>query len=192
MPALINQNTLEVSIYGRAGQGAKSAAQLLAEAGLAEGHYVQAFPQYGPERRGAPVYAYARISTSPIEVHGNVLKPQAFLVLDQGLIPSFLSNLDKDYDGLIIVNSKESFSGEIPSARIFTFDASEIARHFLGRNLPNVAMLGAFLYFDKTITLSGFEKVLRAHYGMRLPKAMVEKNVLCLKQGFKEARRNGN
>ncbi len=143
---------LEIRWHGRGGQGAKTAALLLGESAAAAGKHVQAFPEYGPERMGAPVLAFNRISNEPITIHCHVQKPRYVVVLD----PTFIGKSDftdgMPEDGALIINS-----GEVPAVlrrklkmegnprRIFTVDANKIAEETIGRPIPNTPMIGAFV-----------------------------------------------
>ena len=143
---------LEIRWHGRGGQGAKTAALLLAEAAAAVGKYIQAFPEYGPERMGAPVVSYNRISDQPITIHSSVENPRFVAVLD----PTFIGSIDVcagiPDGGVIIVNTPLS-SSEMrkklgltnDAIKVFTVDASNISRETIGREIPNTPMLGALV-----------------------------------------------
>ncbi|MBC7190274.1 2-oxoacid:acceptor oxidoreductase family protein, partial [Candidatus Aerophobetes bacterium] len=140
----------EVRWHGRAGQGAKTAALLLAEAALSEGKYIQGFPEYGPEREGAPIRAYTRISDSPIYIHSGVANPDAVVVLDSTLIGVVDITEGLGKDGVILINTEEN-PGKIrerlnfPDGKLYTVDATGISLEILGRNLPNMPMVGALI-----------------------------------------------
>jgi len=131
----------EVRWHARAGQGAKTAAQLLAEALLRAGKSVQAFPEYGPERRGAPVRAYTRVSDRPIRRHDPVTEPDLVVVLEPSLAcdPSVTEGLAED--GLVLVNAEEPPEG-LPAARVLCVPADRLAEE-CGARFANVVMLGA-------------------------------------------------
>ncbi|NLJ85855.1 MAG: pyruvate synthase [Firmicutes bacterium] len=143
---------LEIRWHGRGGQGAKTAALLLAEAAAAVGKYVQAFPEYGPERMGAPVVSYNRVSAEPITIHSAVSNPKYVAVLDSTFIGSidFTSGMPKD--GVLIINSNAS-TNEIrermglsgTQIKIHTLDASRISEESIGKAIPNTPMLGAMV-----------------------------------------------
>lgn len=139
----------EIRWHGRGGQGAKTASQLLAEAASAAGMYVQGFPEYGPERMGAPVLAFNRCSDQPIALHCHVTEPDVIMVLDATLIgPAVTAGLKRD--AVVIVNTSKP-PAEIRSqmgvdgGRIFTVDASGIAVETIGRDIPNTPLMGALI-----------------------------------------------
>ena len=140
----------EIRWHGRGGQGAKTAALLFGEAALSEGKYIQAFPEYGPERTGAPVQSFNRVSEEPIRIHCHVKSPDVVVVLDPTLIgPVDITSGLKD-DGVVIINTAASASEMreklgLNGQKVFTIDASKIARETIGRDIPNTPMLGALV-----------------------------------------------
>lgn len=143
---------LEIRWHGRGGQGAKTAAILLGESAAAAGKHAQAFPEYGPERMGAPVLAFNRISDEPITIHCHVQKPKYVVVLDPTLIGKSDFTDGMPQDGSLIVNTGESpavmrrkLKMDGNPRRIFTVDANKIAEQTIGRQIPNTPMLGAFV-----------------------------------------------
>ena len=145
------KDLIEIRWHGRGGQGAKTAALLFADAALASGKYIQAFPEYGPERMGAPVTAFNRISSKPILLHSGVLNPDVVIVLDPTLMDGVDVTEGLPQDGVIIVNTNKSpadikkelkISGAI---KVYTVDASTISKETIGREIPNTPMLGAFI-----------------------------------------------
>ena len=152
---------LEIRWHGRGGQGAKTAALLLAEAAATVGKYVQAFPEYGPERMGAPVVSYNRISNEPITVHSAVSSPRYVAVLD----PSFIGSIDFTagipINGVLLINSSDSSTDlrrrmrlSESEIRIYTLDASRISMETIGRPIPNTPMLGAMVAATKIMGLN--------------------------------------
>lgn len=141
---------LEIRWHGRGGQGAKTAAQLLAEAAAAAGKFIQGFPEYGPERMGAPVQAFTRISDRPIELHCHVTEPSIVVVLDPTLLRHGDVTAGMPSDGIILINTDRS-PGEIKRAmsvkgqRVYTVNASRIAEETIGRPIPNTPLLGALV-----------------------------------------------
>jgi len=142
---------LEIRWHGRGGQGAKTAAILMGEAAAASGKYVQAFPEYGPERMGAPVTAYNRISDEPITVHSGVTNPKYVVVLDATFIGTVDITEGMDDDGTIIINTPEpaaqirqklDLTGK-EKVSVSTVDATRIAMECIGLLKPNTPMLGA-------------------------------------------------
>ncbi len=156
----------EVRLHGRGGQGVVSAAQLLADAAVLEGKHVQAFPEFGAERSGAPIAAYARLSDGPIEIHSFIRNPDVVIVCDrsmaffktttQGLVKGgwFICNYDGAPEEL-----REKL-GLDPAVKIITLDATGIAIKAIGKDYPNTPMLGALLKATRIVGLQSLEKVL--------------------------------
>jgi pyruvate ferredoxin oxidoreductase gamma subunit len=142
---------IEIRWHGRGGQGAKTAALLLADAALSSGKYIQAFPEYGPERMGAPVASFNRLSSKPILLHSGVVNPDVVIVLDPTLIESVDVTEGMTDKGIILVNTEKSpadtkkelkITGNI---KVYTIDASTISKETIGREIPNTPMLGALI-----------------------------------------------
>ena len=142
---------IEIRWHGRGGQGAKTAALLLADAALAAGKYVQAFPEYGPERMGAPVASFDRISTKPILLHSGVANPSIVVVLDPTLMDTVPVTEGVPADGTIVINTNKCSAdmrkelGVGAGVKVFTVDASTIAVETIGRDIPNTPLLGALI-----------------------------------------------
>ncbi|MCM8766672.1 MAG: 2-oxoacid:acceptor oxidoreductase family protein [Candidatus Omnitrophica bacterium] len=148
----------EIRWHGRGGQGAKTAALLFGDACISTGKYIQAFPEYGPERMGAPVTSFNRISSNPIRIHYGIENPDVVVVLDFSLVEQInvCEGLDEK-EGILLVNSpfppekireKISFKG-----KIYTVDASKIALETIGRDIPNTPMMGALIKVTKILNL---------------------------------------
>lgn len=193
---------LEVRFHARAGQGAKSAAQILAEAILHEGCYTQAFPQYGPERWGAPVTTFVRFSPRPISIHSLIEHPNFAVVLDPTLINSEPVTAGLAMSSYLLINtpyppSEIKTTLKHPGDTI-TLNASEMAEYFLGRNLPNLIMLGVLVKGIAAVwgaggfhlPLSTLEKVVRDKFSTRWGKEVAEKNIIAMRMGFKEVEFN--
>jgi len=139
----------EIRWHGRGGQGAKTAALLFGDAALAEGKYIQAFPEYGPERTGAPVQSFNRISDEPITIHSQVKSPGVVVVLDPTLIGAVDVTAGLAPDGVIIINTNSAAALRdklnLNGRKLYTIDASKIARETIGRDIPNTPMLGALV-----------------------------------------------
>ncbi len=184
------ESVLEIRIHGRGGQGGKTAAQFIAEAGVDEGKFVQAFPEYGPERSGAPVTAYARISNKRIRLYQPVHNPDIVLVIDPTLIgPIDVTEGMKD-DGILIVNTPKSpeeirkqtkFNG-----RIYTVDATKISMDATGTNKPNVPMLGAMIRVTGVIKLDSIENKIRHKFTKKLGEERTQATVDAIKRAYKE------
>ena len=149
------QNTVEIRWHGRGGQGAKTACLLLADAAFSSGKYVQGFPEYGPERMGAPITAYNRISDERCTVHSNIYDPDYVVVVDESLIETVDVTKGLNPEGAIIINTPKSPAevrkelGDYPG-RVCTLDARRISEEILGKNFPNTPMLAA------AVKVSGF------------------------------------
>ena len=156
---------LEIRWHGRGGQGAKTAALMFGEAALETGKYIQAFPEYGPERMGAPVSAYNRLADEPIQVHSGIKNPRIVVVLDPSLITvaRVLNGLKPD--GILLVNTqdnpkalKQELGLQDSKIKVYTVDANQIATDCFGKAIPNTPMLGALikvssvLNYDSVIT----------------------------------------
>jgi pyruvate ferredoxin oxidoreductase gamma subunit len=151
-------STVEIRWHGRGGQGAKTAALLLGEAAMSLGKYIQAFPEYGPERMGAPVASFNRISDKPIYLHSGITDPSIVLVLDHTLIDSVDVTAGLPADGKLIINTAMTPAEirkelKLKAGKVFTVDASKISKETIGRDIPNTPMLGAL------IKVSGFLKI---------------------------------
>jgi len=141
---------IEVRWHGRGGQGAKTAALLFADSALSLGKYIQAFPEYGPERMGAPVQSFNRLSDQPITVHCGITSPKIAVVLDPTLMATVDVAKGLPKDGSLIVNTSKTPAEirqeiKLKAAKVYTVDASAIAKDTIGRNIPNTPMLGALV-----------------------------------------------
>lgn len=141
-------NLIEIRWHGRGGQGAKTASLLLADAAFNTGKYIQGFPEYGPERMGAPITAYNRISNSPITIHSNIYEPDYVVVVDDTLLESVEVTAELKEDGAIIINTTKNYdylknvlNGY--NGKVYTIDAREISMEALGKYFPNTPMLAA-------------------------------------------------
>ena len=141
---------VEIRWHGRGGQGAKTASLLLADAAFNTGKYIQGFPEYGPERMGAPITAYNRISNTPIVIHSNIYEPDYVVVVDDTLLESVNVTAGLKESGAIVINTvkdpesiKNSLKGY--SGNIYTIDARKISEEALGRYFPNTPMLAAIV-----------------------------------------------
>ncbi|MBI4652711.1 2-oxoacid:acceptor oxidoreductase family protein [Candidatus Kuenenbacteria bacterium] len=199
-------STFKICIYGRGGQGAKSAAQFIVEAALMEKKFIQAFPEYGPERFGAPVVAYVRISDQEILTHEPILRPKAVLVLDEDLIEIIDVAKGLEKNGVLIINSSKKrnplnpspffgkkvrgkssdVSSEDLNARsVYFLDASKIALEFIKKDKPNTAMLGALVKITQIIKLENLIKVIKKHFLAKLGEKEAMANVMAMREGNK-------
>jgi len=181
----------EVRWHGRGGQGAKTASYILAIAAAEQGWNVQAFPEYGAERRGAPMKSYVRISDEPIRLRCAVLHPQIVVVLDPTLLAS--ENVcDGLEDGAIVmVNTSEP--PEVVRRRlskqevkVCTVDATQISLDALGRNIPNTPMLGALAKVSDVVSVEGAKQAVRKQLGSKLSEAVLEGNYKAIERANEE------
>ncbi|GAG10369.1 unnamed protein product [marine sediment metagenome] len=191
--SLSKADLTEIRWHGRGGQGAVTASELLAETALHEGKYLQAFPDYGPERMGAPIRAYTRISSSPIRQHCQITDPDVVVVLDPTLIGvvDFTQGL-KD-QGMLVVNTTTSPT-ELRSkldwkkGKVFTVDATRIALDTVGRNFPNVPMLGALLKAAEIVSKDDLRKEIKSRLGARVSKNVAEANINAFERAYNETK----
>lgn len=186
---------IEIRWHGRGGQGAKTASLFLAEAAFELGKYIQGFPEYGPERMGAPITAYNRISDTPITIHSNIYTPNYVVVVDETLIGPIDVVAGLADDGGLIVNASDD-----PAAiktkvvdyggAIYTIDARSISEEELGRYFPNIPMLGAVVkvtgMMDEEFFVEAMEKSLR-HKFKNKPK-VVDGNIRVLRRSMEEVK----
>ncbi len=142
------KDLIEIRWHGRGGQGAKTASLLLADVAFSTGKYIQGFPEYGPERMGAPMTAYNRISSKPIEVHSNIYEPDYVVVVDETLLKAVDVTNGLKEKGAIVINTTKSLDEIKPllknyNGNIYTIDAKKISEDALGKYFPNVPMLAA-------------------------------------------------
>ena len=166
---------LEIRWHGRGGQGAKTAALLLADVAFKTGQYVQGFPEYGPERMGAPITAYNRISKKQIRVHSNIYTPDLVVVVDETLLHSVDVTAGLKPDGAIIINTPKSKEEVLPllkgyKGRVYTIDARHISVEALGKNFPNSPMLAATVAVSGVMKREAFMNEMWASYSHKFAK----------------------
>lgn len=186
---------IEVRWHGRGGQGAKTAALLLADAALGDGKYVQAFPEYGPERMGAPVQSFNRISTEPISLHSGVTSPQIVVILDPTLIEVVDVTQGIKEDGVVLINTAESPQSmrpklNIQGRKIYTVDASRISQEEIGREIPNTPMLGALVKVTGVIDSKNFlaDTRVKLEKKFKSKPEVVEGNIRAIRRAFQEVK----
>ena len=163
------QNTVEIRWHGRGGQGAKTACLRLADAAFSSGKYVQGFPEYGPERMGAPITAYNRISDERCTVHSNIYDPDYVVVVDESLIETVDVTKGLNPEGAIIINTPKSPAevrkelGDYPG-RVCTIDARRISEEILGKNFPNTPMLAAAVKVSGVVDADQFVSNMEASF----------------------------
>ena len=186
--------TLEIRWHGRGGQGAKTAALLLADVAFMTGKNVQGFPEYGPERMGAPITAFNRISSQPIRVHSNIYEPDFVAVVDETLLTSVHVTDGLSKDGAIIVNTPKSPDEIRPllngyEGKVITIDARGISEETLGRNFPNTPMLAAMAAVTKVMEKEAFFKEMENSFAHKFAKKpqVIEGNMKALHMAYEEA-----
>ncbi|MEM2875547.1 MAG: 2-oxoacid:acceptor oxidoreductase family protein [Candidatus Bathyarchaeia archaeon] len=180
---------IEVRWHGRGGQGVWTASELLARAAIYEGKHIQSFPEFGPERMGAPVSAFTRISDEPIRIHSAVYSPDVVAVLDPSLLKVVPVTEGVDEEGTIIINSKEDPADlrkilGIDKGKIWSLPATEIAIRILGRPITNTVVVGAVVCITGIVSLESVEKVIRE----RFRQDVAEKNVAVVREAWKEVK----
>ena len=187
-------DTIEIRWHGRGGQGTVTAAKVLADACLSGGRYVQAFPEYGPERAGAPLRAYNRISSKPVRMHCPVLKPNVVSVVDQTLLDVVNSTEGASEESTFIINTSKS-PQEIreklnasPGQKVFTIDATKIAIECIGRPLPNASMLGAVCKATGIVSIEHLLEDVRKSFGKKFAQKIIEGNLKATRRGYEEVR----
>jgi pyruvate ferredoxin oxidoreductase gamma subunit len=188
-------STVEIRWHGRGGQGAKTAALLLGEAAMSLGKNIQAFPEYGAERMGAPVASFNRISSEPIRLHCSISNPNLVIVLDPTLMGSVDVTAGLDKNGAIIVNTTESAAAvratlKLQGAKVYTVDASGISKETIGREIPNTPMLGALIkvsgLFDLEKMLEDTEIKLKKKFAAK--PEVVKGNLEAIRRAYKEVK----
>ena len=176
---------IEIRFHGRGGQGAVTAAALLAKAAGYDDKYAQAFPAFGVERRGAPVKAFVRISEKPITLRTQIYNPDYVVVLDPSLIglPEVLEGLKNE--SIIIVNSND-FHKNL-QYKLYSFDATSLALEILGKNIVNTAMLGVFARVTGLVSLESILRVIEAEF----PEKLAEPNKLLVKRAYEGVKNGG-
>ena len=181
----------EIRWHGRGGQGAKTAALLLADVAFQTGAYVQGFPEYGPERMGAPITAYNRISSEEIRVHSNIYTPDLVVVVDETLLHSVDVTAGLKEDGAIIINTPGKKEDVLPllngyKGRVYTVDARKISVETLGKNFPNSPMLAAAVAVSAVMDKAAFIREMRSSYEHKFAKKpeVIEGNMRALTMTF--------
>ena len=188
------KDIIEIRWHGRGGQGAKTAAILFAEAAFTTGKFVQGFPEYGPERMGAPVQAFNRLSDEPITLHCGITHPDFVVVLDQTLLKTVdvISGLSDE--GAIIINTEKSaddMKKELNfKGRVFVINASRIAKECFGKEIPNTPMMGALVKVTNFLEISGVledtKKKLEKKFSHK--PEIIEGNIKSIKRAYEEVK----
>ncbi|HMK60511.1 MAG TPA: 2-oxoacid:acceptor oxidoreductase family protein [Dissulfurispiraceae bacterium] len=184
--------SIEIRWHGRGGQGTVTAAKVFADACLSGGRYVQAFPEYGPERAGAPLRAFTRISDRELRLHCPVTKPDIVVIVDATLIDNVNIQEGTDEDAVYIVNSSKS-AKEVrsklnakPGQKVYTVDATKIAVETIGRPLPNATLVGALSKVSGLISLDAALKDVEKSFGKKFSRKIIEGNLDATRRGYEE------
>ena len=189
-------NLIEIRWHGRGGQGAKTASLLLADAAFNTGKYIQGFPEYGPERMGAPITAYNRISDKPITVHSNIYEPDYVVVVDDTLLDVVPVTDGLKETGAIVINTtkspeiiKKSLNGY--TGAVYTIDARKISIETLGKYFPNTPMLAAIVKVSKIMTDEAFLEDMKGSFKHKFTKKpeVIEGNMKALEMALKEVKK---
>ena len=189
-------NMIEIRWHGRGGQGAKTASLLLADAAFNTGKYIQGFPEYGPERMGAPLTAYNRISDTPIRIHSNIYEPDYVVVVDDTLLESVDVTAGLKETGAIVINTTKSedylrkalkgYTGDI-----YTIDARKISEEALGKYFPNTPMLAAIIKVAKIMTDEELLADMEGSFKHKFAKKpeVIDGNMKALEMALKEVKK---
>ena len=187
------KDIVEIRWHGRGGQGAKTASLLLADAAFNTGKYVQGFPEYGPERMGAPITAYNRISSERSTVHANIYFPDYVVVVDETLLSAVDVTAGLKKEGAIVINSSKSPAELRPllkgyEGRVCTIDAGKISEEELGKNFPNTPMLAAIVRVSGVIGEEEFIKEMEGSFKHKFASKpqVIEGNMRALKRSLEE------
>lgn len=189
-------NLIEIRWHGRGGQGAKTASLLLADAAFNTGKYIQGFPEYGPERMGAPITAYNRISDKPITVHSNIYEPDYVVVVDDTLLDVVPVTDGLKETGAIVINTtkspeiiKKSLNGY--TGAVYTIDARKISIETLGKYFPNTPMLASIVKVSKIMTDEAFLEDMKGSFKHKFAKKpeVIDGNMKALEMALKEVQK---
>ncbi len=189
-------NMIEIRWHGRGGQGAKTASLLLADAAFNTGKYIQGFPEYGPERMGAPLTAYNRISDTPITIHSNIYEPDYVVVVDDTLLDVVDVTAGLKESGAIVINTtkspevlKESLKGY--KGGIYTIDAKKVSMETLGKYFPNTAMLAAIIKVSGIMSDEELLNDMEGSFKHKFAKKpeVIEGNMKALEMALKEVKK---
>jgi pyruvate ferredoxin oxidoreductase gamma subunit len=185
---------IEIRWHGRGGQGTVTAAKVLADACLSGGGYVQAFPEYGPERAGAPIRAFNRISENVIRMYGPVLHPKVVSIADATLMDAVNVTEGAPDDAVFIVNTSKD-PGEVrkklkvkDSQKVFAVDATNIAIESFGRPLPNSSMLGAICRATGIVSMDTLLDNVKKSFGKKFAQKIIDGNLTATKRGYEEVK----
>lgn len=186
--------TLEIRWHGRGGQGTVTAAKVFADACLSGGRHVQAFPEYGPERSGAPLRAYNRVSSKELRMHCPVLRPGIVVVVDATLLDG-INVIDGAPDNAAVIVNTSRDPKEIreklkakPTQKVFTVDATKAAIECIGRPMPNSPMVGALAKVSGIVTLENILEDVKKSFGKKFSQKIIDGNLEAVKRGYGEVK----
>ena len=187
---------IEIRWHGRGGQGAKTASLLLADAAFNTGKYIQGFPEYGPERMGAPITAYNRISDNPIRIHSNIYEPDYVIVVDDTLLDAVDVTAGLSKDGAIVINTtkgKEEIEPKLHNYQgaIYTIDARKVSMETLGKYFPNTPMLAAIVKVAGIMDEKDFLEDMKGSFKHKFAKKpeVIEGNMKALELALQEIKK---
>ena len=187
------EDLIEIRWHGRGGQGAKTASLLLADAAFNTGKYIQGFPEYGPERMGAPITAYNRISSKPITIHSNIYEPDYVVVVDDTLLESVPVTDGLKKNGAIVINTTKSadYLKKVLKGYeggIYTIDARKVSMETLGKYFPNTPMLAAIVKVSKIMSDEDFINDMKGSFKHKFAKKpeVIDGNMKALEMALKE------
>jgi pyruvate ferredoxin oxidoreductase gamma subunit len=186
-------DTIEIRWHGRGGQGTVTACKLFADACLSGGRYVQAFPEYGPERAGAPIRAYNRVSARELRGHYPVIRPNIVVVVDETLLESIDVTEGAPHDASFIINCRGN-AAEMrkriqagPAQKVVTVDATRIAIDTIGRPMPNAPLIGCVTRVSGMLTLQAALDDMARNFGRKFSQKIINGNLEATRRGFEEA-----
>ena len=186
-------NLIEIRWCGRGGQGAVTAAKMLAETPLAQGNFNQAFPEFGAERPGGPVQRFTSKSDKRISIHCQVTEPDVSVLLDPTLLDVVDITEGVKKNGIIIVNTKESPAElrrrlDLKDRKVYTVDASGISQKALGRNIPNTPMVAAVVKAAKILDIEGVIRSFQEEYSQKFKQEVIKANVEAMRMAYDEVK----
>ena len=188
-------NHTEIRWHGRGGQGAKTAALLLADVAFKTGKYVQGFPEYGPERMGAPITAYNRISDEVIRVHSNIYDPEYVVVVDESLLETVDVTAGLKKEGAILVNTARPKEEIIPhlkgyEGKLYTIDAQKVSMEAMGKYFPNTPLLAAIVKVATIMDEETFLREMQASFKHKFASKpeVIDGNMKALEMALKEVK----
>lgn len=189
-------NLVEIRWHARGGQGAVTASKILAESALLEDKYVQAFPEYGAERTGAPIQSFTRLSEDQIDIHSHITEPDIILILDETLIDAVEVTAGLHDDGKIIVNTASNpheLKKELEtkdSQQVYTVDANKISKEEMGKVIPNTPMIGALIKATSVVNIDNVIRTLEVEFGKKFAPSVLDGNIKAIKRAYDEVECN--